>query len=137
VGLLRDNTGLDQITLVIADDTGVQLFGHTAIYGFEADKYVASGLIYSRPFRLTMATLMILLGGYLEFALNAVVVGLVLVFLGLFIAGVSQREENVIRDRRLTMQEAVRKYIPAELVLPEPRKSATGAAESSRTGPGG
>jgi hypothetical protein len=117
------NTQNDQIGLVIADEVGVHLFGDTSTVTFESKKYRRSSL--SRPLRLLWGLALMVLGAAVAFGLDAGLVGLALAMAGGFLVmtrpEVPGADQGEIKNRKLSMQDAVRHYVPEELILPETR----------------
>jgi hypothetical protein len=118
------NTPLDQIALVIADDESVRVLGDWSTMRFEADKYAPGSPLRKRPVRLGLGVLLLLAGALVGVAAKAALAALVLLMIASMLITSDfgdEYEKTAISDRRLSMQDAVRRYVPPDQVLPAPR----------------
>lgn len=127
------NLTLDDLELVVPDEMGIRVFGSTRTESFEAERYTPNPYLPTPSMRVVLA-LVVVIGAAAILAIWPgawVIAVLMVVGFVLFVAVPMKSEASILRDWGVSMQEAVRKYLPEELVLGERVSSESGSERSS------
>ncbi len=127
------NLTLDDLELVVEDEKGIRIFGLTSTEGFEAERY-NNTLVPTSSMRLALAIVVVLASAAIvaNWPEAWIIPLLMVVGYVLYVAIPVESEGTLIRDRSVSMQEAVRRYLPEEVVLGERVSS---ESESGPTAP--
>lgn len=121
------NNTIDELAIVIPEEPGIRVLGDKTFVGIESERYVSSSPFRKRAVRLVAALILAALGALLALVFGTdpvtfLALVAVMAAIGLTSANAGDEYEKTARwEPRLSMQAAVRRYLPPDLLLPEPR----------------